>query len=170
MFRRPSAPPQPQELPPDIKALQARIDDLECKQAELKEIILGQQTAFEQIDVSLTELLETVPHLHRPTIQALIAQRIGLLARLPLGLFDQDPNAKEAFGTLTHYPADSYVNAAISATELLRYRVHSVVTLITKMAAGANIGVKDVQFQGKNDLDVLINHEKARVRRMQLTK
>ncbi|ASN83199.1 hypothetical protein [Deinococcus ficus] len=166
MFRRPPAPQQ-QELPPDVKALQARIAELEQNQVALKEIILGQQTAFEQIDVSLMELLETVPHLHRPTIQALLAQRIRMLARLPLGLHENDPKAQEAFEALTKYPAGTYVNAAMSATELLRYRVHSVVTLITKIASGENIGVQDVVFQGENDLEVLINHEKARVRRQQ---
>ena len=167
MFKRPSRPVAVLEVPADIKDLKEKIKRLEGGNEQLRAMVLAQQEVIIQIDDALRELQHNAPYMLRPVIQSMEQLKLRSTARLPLGLFDQHPQASAVFKTQTGHDTDDFINAPLASAELLKYRVHTIVQLLSRIIQGENIGASDVHFQAKHDLEVLVSHEKARIKRAQ---
>ena len=167
MFKRPGRPVAVLEVPADIKDLKEQISRLQSENDQLRAIGLAQQDVIIQIDDTLRELQHSAPYMLRPVIQAMEQLKLRSTARLPLSLFDQNPQASAVFKTQTGYDTGDFIDAPLASAELLKYRVHTIMQLLSRIIRNENIGASDVQFQAKHDLEVLVSHEKARIKRAQ---
>lgn len=156
-----SAPASDDTLQQTIDAQKRALEDKDREIETLREMIGHYQAGVHAIQNTLIELTDKCDPLVKPTIQSLIALRTPKLADLPGLLLDRDPQAAGEFERFTGQDPAHFTHPARAVTELLSYRLHTIVKLLTNVIAHENIGPSDVLYQAKHDVDVMLAAEAA---------
>lgn len=141
---------------------QNRIGELEQELQNMRGVIAFNELFVSQFEDTLVELRDRSNNLTRPVLSALVELELGRLGRVP-GLFlDDHYSAKSEFEYFSGKPSSAYLDPTLASSELLTYRLHTVVKLLCNSLAGDNISVQDVAFQEQNDVEILENAERFR--------
>lgn len=174
MFRRKDSKPSAKSVArSDAAAVAAkeqtqRSSNLIETQKQQLELLRRLLAHHEQVGVDLHETimgLQQHPSSRvRSAAEALTLLGIDRLCRLPRQLLDGDEGASAGFEHFIGKTRRDFEQPAEAATELLVYRLHTVMVALRSLAEGKNVDAETIEFQAGNDVDMLLSNEGTRQR------
>ena len=163
MFKRPAKPdPDTQQ-----QELEKRLQHATQQRDELLTLIGYLQNAALQMDATIKEhayLATTNRTANASVFAAMKNLNLDVLAPLPLQMLEKTPGSAERFKDLVGHEPRLFENPTLTAAELLGFRIHTATRLLMSMASGKRVDTTEVLYQCQNDINVLMEHEKARYR------
>lgn len=169
MFKRKTSGEQPDPTVP----LKARIGELEHERDQLLKLIGYLQNAALQMHSTIAEhaylnQLENLPYAQ--VLSEMNNLRLDVLAILPRALLEGHPKAPAQFKALIGYDAENFEDPVLTAAELLGFRIHTASRLLLMLSHNSKVDTQEVRHQLKNDINVLMEHERARYKQRSLEK